>query len=197
MNKYEMIKQVLQSNNGFIKISEIELLEISKTYFYEFVENEKLLRVSQGFYMTQDAWADDMYVLQTRYPDLIFSHESAAYLLSLSDREPLEYSITLKTGTSSSRLINEDVRVYKIKSSLFELGLVSSKTMTGNIVRSYNAERTLCDLVRNRRNTESQDLQSVIKTYISRKDRNIPELMRYAKLLSVDKIIKQYMEILL
>jgi hypothetical protein len=197
MNKYEMIKQVLQSNNGFIKISEIELLEISKTSFYEYVKNEKLLRVSQGFYMTQDAWADDMYVLQTRYPNLIFSHETAAYLLSLSDREPLEYSITLKTGTSSSRLINDDIKVYKIKSSLFELGLVSSKTMTGNIVRSYNAERTLCDLVRNRRNTESQDLQSVIKTYISTKDRNIPELMRYAKLLSVDKIIKQYMEILL
>jgi len=61
----------------------------------------------------------------------------------------------------------------------------------------YNAERTICDLVRSRRNIEIQDLQSAVKGYVKRKNKNIPLLMRYAELFSVEKIIRQYLEVLL
>jgi predicted CopG family antitoxin len=44
---------------------------------------------------------------------------------------------------------------------------------------------------------EAQDLQTAIKEYVRRKDKNIPLLMRYAKAFSVEKIIRQYLEVLL
>ena len=46
---------------------------------------------------------------------------------------------------------------------VFNIGIVDSKTPVGNIVISYNAERTICDLFRNRRGIEVQDLQVAIK----------------------------------
>jgi len=52
-------------------------------------------------------------------------------------------------------------------------------------------------LIRCRRNIEIQDLQTAIKEYVRLKDKNIPHLMRYAKLFSVEKIVRQYMEVLL
>ena len=50
-----------------------------------------------------------------------FSHSTALYLLGLSSRDPLKYSITLKTGTSSSNLVSDRIVIYKVKEELFEL----------------------------------------------------------------------------
>jgi len=40
-------------------------------------------------------------------------------------------------------------------------------------------------------------LQEAIKTYVQLKEKNIPQLMRYAKAFSVEKIARQYLEVLL
>jgi hypothetical protein len=42
-----------------------------------------------------------------------------------------------------------------------------------------------------------QDRQTALKEYVSRKDRDIPMLMEYAKNLKVDKELKKYLEVLL
>ncbi len=147
--------------------------------------------------MTENAWQEDMYVTQIRYPEAIFSHETAAYLLQLIDREPLKLSLTLKAGTSSSSLIKSGVTVYKIKEDLYEPGLILTESPTGHKIRSYNDERTICGLIRNRNNIEIQEIQFGLKSYLRKKNRNIPKLMRYSKLFSVDSIISQYIVMLL
>jgi predicted transcriptional regulator of viral defense system len=147
--------------------------------------------------MSQDAWDDPMFVIQARYPKAVFSHESSLYLLNLANREPSPFSVTLKTGTSSSRLSQQGIRVYKVKAELFGEGITEVRSPSGHAVRAYNAERTICDLFRSRRNIEIQDLQDAVKTYIRHNEKNIPQLMRYAKAFSVDKIVRQYLEVLL
>jgi len=52
-------------------------------------------------------------------------------------------------------------------------------------------------LFRSRRNVEIQDLQTAVREYLRRKEKNIPLLMRYAKSFAVEKIVRQYLEALL
>lgn len=61
----------------------------------------------------------------------------------------------------------------------------------------YNLERTICDLIRSRNNIEIQDFNSILKNYISRKDKDLNRLMEYGKLLKIDNVIRRYMEVLL
>ena len=197
MDKFAVMDEIVRRNEGYIRTSEARENDISRTYFSEYVKKNNLMRVAHGIYMTEDTWQDDMYVTQIRYPEAIFSHETAAYLLQLTDREPFELSLTLKAGKSSTSLIKTGVTVYKIKENLFEIGLISLQSPTGHKIRSYNDERTICDLIRNRSSIEIQEIQSALKTYLRKKERNIPKLMRYAKLLSVDSIISLYMKMLL
>jgi predicted transcriptional regulator of viral defense system len=197
MTKIELLDTLLHENNGYLRTSEVIAVGVSKTYFLEYVRTYELERVAQGLYMSQDAWDDGLFVLQTRYPNAIFSHETALYLLGLGEREPSPYSITLKTGTSSATLSKEGVKVYKIKSGLFDLGLDSANTPAGHIVRIYNRERTVCDLIRSRNGIEIQEIQTAIKSYVQSKGRNIPLLMRYAKELSIEKTLRQYTDVLL
>lgn len=44
---------------------------------------------------------------------------------------------------------------------------------------------------------EVQDFNAVLKAYVGRKDKDLNKLMKYAKLFRVDKIIRNYMEVLL
>jgi len=147
--------------------------------------------------MSQDAWEDGIFVIQVRYPEAVFSHETALYLLNLANREPAPFSVTLKTGTNTAGLSKQGIKVYKVKEELFGEGIINTDSLSGHTVRAYNAERTICDLFRSRRNIEIQDLQSAVKDYIRLKEKNIPLLMRYAKAFSVEKIVRQYLEVLL
>ena len=188
---------LLQENNGFLKTSDVVAAGVSRTVLGGFVREHGLERVAHGLYMSQDAWEDGMFVIQTRYPRAVFSHESALYLLSLANREPAPFSVTLKTGTNSAELSKQGVKVYKVREGLFSEGVIEARSLSGHKVRTYNAERTICDLFRSRRNIELQVLQEAVKTYIRQKEKNIPLLMRYAKMFSVEVHVRQYLEALL
>jgi len=197
MSKFSYLDLLLQDNNGYIKTSEATKNGVSRVYFGEYVRERGLERTAHGLYMSQDAWEDGLYVVQVRYPDAVFSHETALYLLNLAEREPTQYAVTLKAGTNATGLMKSGIKVYKVKAELFEEGIIVVNSPSGHKVRTYNAERTICDLVRSRRNIEIQDLQTAIKGYVRLKEKNIPLLMRYAKSFSVEKIIRQYLEVLL
>ncbi|MDR2599277.1 MAG: type IV toxin-antitoxin system AbiEi family antitoxin domain-containing protein [Oscillospiraceae bacterium] len=197
MNKFDELDLLLNKNNGYITTSEAMRIGVSRTYFGEYIRKRELEKVTQGVYMSQDAWEDGMYVIQTRYPGAVFSHETALYLHGLAEREPTQYAVTLKTTSSASGLIKSGVKVYKVKADLFEEGLCKAETPEGHKVRVYNTERTICDLVRSRNNIEVQEILSSIKEYARMNEKNIPLLMRYASLFSVEKIIRQYLEVLL
>lgn len=197
MEKALLISQVLKRNNGFVRTSEIIALNISKTYFATYIKKHQLVKVSHGLYMTQDTWQDDMYILQVRYPDVVFSHSTAAFLHNLSDREPDNQSVTLKSGKGTARLNRSGVKVYKIKEELYSLGIIEVESPTGHMVKTYDAERTVCDLIRSRNKLDAQEVQTVIIEYFRKRDRNIPRLMRYAKIFSIEKILKLYTEVML
>jgi len=196
MTKKEELMGLLQNNHGYLKTAEA-LRFVSKAYLGEFVKKYGLERVAHGLYMSQDAWDDGIYVLQTRYPEAVFSHETALYLLKIADREPTKFSLTLRAGANSSGLSKQGVKVYKVKDDLFTKGLMEIQTPAGHVVRGYNPERTICDLFRVRRKIEIQELQAAVKEYVRRKDKNLPLLMRYAKAFSIEKFVRQYLEVLL
>lgn len=197
MTSAEKLNKLLQKNNGYLKTSDAVAAGVSRTVLGDFVRKYGLERVAHGLYMSQDAWEDELYVIQVRYPEAVFSHETALYLLNLANREPSPFSVTLKTGTSSAVLSKQGIKVYKVKEELFGEDIVEVRSPSGHTVRAYNVERTICDLFRSRRSIEIQDLQEGIKAYIRQREKNIPLLMRYAKAFSVEKIVRQYLEVLL
>ena len=58
-------------------------------------------------------------------------------------------------------------------------------------------ERKICDVMRSRCHIEIQKVQEALKAYARRKDKDLRTLVRYAKLFRVEKILRQYLEVLL
>ena len=95
------------------------------------------------------------------------------------------------------RLKEDGYKVYTVKKELLDVGKQIVKSNQGNEIPMYDLERTICDLVRSRSSIEVQDFNAVLKAYVGRKDKDLNKLMKYAKLFRVDKIIRNYMEVLL
>ena len=197
MKTHAILSAMLEKNLGYLRTADAEEAGVSRVVLGNFVKENNLERVARGLYLEQGAWRDSLFEVQLRYPKLVFSHETALSLLNLTDREPTQITVTLETSSGATRLRKEGIKVYKTRQDLFEIGLAEAKTPFGHFVRCYNAERTICDVVRSRNNVEIQDMQTAIKDYFRSRQKNIPQLMRYAKLFSVEKIIRQYAEVLL
>ena len=197
MSKFEQLDRLLESQDGMLRTAQAITAGISKPTFYQFVRVRGLEQVAHGIYLSKNAWVDSMYLLHLRCPQAIFSHETALFVHDLSNREPLDYSITVKTGYNPTRLKDDGIKVFTIKTELHEVGLSIARTSFGHNVPVYDKERTICDVLRSRSQIEIQTFQDALKAYVRRKDKDLRTLMHYAKLFRVEKILRQYLGVLL
>ena len=197
MGQFEQLDQLLETQDGMLRTAQVVSAGISKPVFYDYVHSRELERVAHGIYLSKDAWVDAMYLLHLRVEQAVFSHESALFFHDLTDREPSPYAITVRRGYSTTRLKAEGLSVYTIKPELYEVGLTTGQTPFGHTVPVYDMERTICDLLRSRSSIEIQTFQGALKMYARRKDKDLRTLMRYAGMFRVEKILRQYLEVLL
>lgn len=197
MQKSELIEKIIEENNGILRLEDALHAGVSKTYVLDFIKKNNYEQAARGIYLSSDAWEDGMYILQMRYKGAVFSHETALYLLEMADREPLQYTVTLKWGYNPTNLTRQGIKVYTVKKEWYPLGVTQARTPMGHMVQVYDAERTLCDVFRGNSQIEVQDRQVAIREYVAGRKKDIPRLMEYAKIFRVEKTIKQYLGVLL
>jgi predicted transcriptional regulator of viral defense system len=156
-----------------------------------------LEKIASGTYLSKDGFKDNMFILQVRKKCCIFSHETALYLHDLTDRDPFELSVTVPKGYNATQLKKEGIKVYIVAKELYKFGIEEAHTDFGRMIKVYNKERTICDMIRNRNNVDKYILNDAMKRYFRSKEKNIHLLMEYAELLKVQKIIKKEYSILL
>lgn len=197
MTRFEQLDLLLKEFGGTIQTFQVINNGISKSVFYAYVKERGLEQAAHGVYVSSDTWTDAMYILHLRCSQAVFSHETALFFHDLTDREPLKYAITVKTGYNPSRLQEDGFQVYTVKKQLYEIGITTMQTSFGHSVLVYDMERTICDLLRSRKNIEIQVLQDALRQYARRKDKNLRMLMKYASMFHVERILRPYLEVLL
>jgi predicted transcriptional regulator of viral defense system len=192
----EEIHQLLKEQNGFFRTSDLSKRGIPSSYITLLLERGEIKRVSRGLYTSDDIFLDDMLILQTKFKNAIFSHETALFLLGLSDRNPLFFTLTVPSGYNASRLKRNGAKVFFIKQELLNLGLLSINSPFGNPINTFDLERTICDIIRNRNKVDIQIENQALKSYVNHKDRNFNRLFEYATKLRVLKKVKEIIEVL-
>ena len=196
-NSVGKVRDILKDQNGILIASDLAKLGIPRTYLSILEKNGEIQRISRGVYSAANYMVDEMASIQARYKGAIFSHETALYLLELTDRTPLFYSVTVPTGYNATPLKASGAKVYFVNRGLYQLGLITMKSPHGNDIKTFNLERTICDVLRSRNQIDVQFLNEALKKYVIHKDRNIDQLYNYAKQFRIQRIVRTYIEILL
>ncbi len=119
------------------------------------------------------------------------------YLQSMIDREYSDICITVPPRFNRTRLRSKGVIVHQEKQSIYQLGITEVETNYGNIVRTYNKERCICDMIKYRKKFEVQQFQTAIKTFMRDKEKNMSRLMQYGEQLKIRDEIMKYVEVML
>ena len=196
MSKTMVLEQLIEENNGYLLTSLAEKNQISRTYLMKYVKEHAMEKVAQGIYITDDVWPDELFILQTRNPSVIYSGETALYLHGLIDREYTEVCITVPNGYNATRLKGANVRVKYVPKEIHGMGVCSVPSISGNIVRAYDKERCICELIRDRKKYEVQNFQTAVKDYMTGKEKNLSRLLEYAEKLKIRDEVMKYVEVL-
>ena len=170
---------------------------ISKAMLYKLCKEDKIHRIVKGQYILPDDMQDELLSISKRSDKIIFSHETALFLHGISDRTPFEHTITAPSGCIPSTAIKSECKVYYIKPELFDLGRTILQTPAGNNVQAYDLERTICDVIRSRNKVGTETFLAALKMYAASPKKNLNKLNTYAKQLRVEKVLRQYLEVLL
>ncbi len=197
MNYLEKLKKLIEKQHGTILSADLDRNEIPRVYLQKMLAEGQLERVARGVYVSIDSIEDEMYFMQTKYPKLIYSHETALYLHGLSDRTPFEYSASVPSGYKVVGTVADRFKIYYVKKELHEQGVETVKSAHGNPIRTYILERTICDLIRSRNRIDVQILNDALKRFVKIKSADYSILMDHAKKLRVETVLKNYLEALL
>lgn len=113
------------------------------------------------------------------------------------DQTPLRYSMMFPQGYSLSYMKASGVNAFTVKPDWYSVGAAKTQSPSGNTVTAYSIERTLCDLLRRRKQVDTGTISQAFRRYLDRPDKDISLLSTYASMFSVTQPVKNYLEILL
>lgn len=193
MTGMEKLKNLIGEHGGIITSKLVEENNIHREYLRQMVLKGELERAARGVYILPEVFEDDMLILQLKNTKIIYSHESALLLHDLTDRVPFHHVVTIPYGYNPTRLKEKGLLVHTVKKDLIDVGVCNKETFFGNEVKTYDMERTICDILRDRNNQDIEIVLDAIKRYFRRKDKDLNKLMKYAELLRVKRILMPYL----
>ena len=197
MSKEEQMLNLIKMNNGLITSKEIYKYDINRMFLTRLVKSGKLERVKKGLYVLPNTWGDEYFNLIYGI-NAIFSYDTALYFLGLCETVPSIYHITVCRGYNGKLNHVDNVKLHFVKKEIFELGKIEIKSPQGQIITCYNAERCICDLLKNKDKEDLETVKYAITEYLrDKQNRDLPKLVEYSKRLNVENEVNRYLEVLM
>ena len=194
---YNKIESIAAKSNGFVKTSQIESAGISRSVIRKYVDSGLLERVRKGIFVPADVDVDEFALLQAQCSSLVFSYGTALYVWGLTDIIPHIFHISVPQGENISRLLrdNQKIKAHYVVKGFYNLGITETQSPQGAVIRLYDKERCLCDLIKDRNQIEKQLYVQAIKDYFKNRP-DIRKLLKYGKAFGIEEKIRTYMEVL-
>ena len=196
MSTSDILESLIEKDNGYLITSKAVELGVSKPSVSKYVREHDMEKVAHGIYILDNVWPDELFVLQQRNKNIIYSGETALYLHGLIDREYSHICFTVPTGYNATHIKKKNKEVRYANPEILDMGTCEILSSSGNLVKVYDKERCICDLIKDRKKYEIQLYQTAIKEYMSSKEKNLSRLIEYAVKLGVRDEVMMYVEVM-
>lgn len=193
------IKAIFEQYKPVVKTAILRKNKICSRDIKELIDNGYVIKIKTGYYAWNSGFEElhDFEVIQGIIPTGVISVFSAAVIHELTTVNPMDISVTIPAKMIKPKLPDyPPIELFYTSNKNLELGMVEHPMEHMN-VRIYNTERTVCDFFKYSGKVGSDVALEVLKSYMSRKNKNLQKLFEYAARLRVKKYIKPYVEALL
>ena len=189
----------LSSEQRFYSINDLRELGLSYYKIKKMVEQHLLSKMNNKMYENATYSGEDSdYVSAMAYiPKGVICMMSAARWHGLTNYLPDVVDIAIERDMKVSTLPEwPRFHIWYFPEKRYETGIITEKDEDGEF-RIYNIEKTVVDILYYRNKIGIEETREILRNYLSRADRNLPDLHRRADKLGCGKILRTYMEVLL
>ena len=197
MNDFDKIIEIANQNNHMFQTNMIVEAGIRKERIREMIEEQKIKRIGRGHYILADSFIDPYFELQSLCPKGIFSYQTAAYLWGLISEPGSTIECTFPRGYHPTTIeIRKNTKFHYVTDERYSIGITDKTTPFGTRVRLYDKERIVCDFIKNKARCDIQIWGTVLNAYFRSHDKNIKNLIKYAKFYGILDELEMYVELL-
>ena len=188
------LKRHFHSHDGIMMTSELRAIGISNRQLLQLMNDGVLEKIKQGAYQLSDQLLSEEALIVKLFPDAVLYLESALFQYGYSDRIPAAWNLAVDKDSSKSRfnIVYPQVRPYFLEEHIVGIG-VTQMEIGESVLRIYNRDRTICDVLRNYNKLDREIVNTAIQRYLNDRHRDMNQLMEYAEKLRVTSKVKNYL----
>ena len=158
---YSFVNIVLGDEKMLYFRNELDKNKYSTYQLNKAIENKELFKVDNGLYSDVE-FVNPLEIILKKYPNAIFTSDSAYYYYDLTDVIP-DY-FYLATKRSDSRINDKNIKQIFIHNDLFEFGKTQIEVESVKI-NIYDEERMLVELIRKKNLIPFDYYKEIITNY--------------------------------
>ena len=193
-NEIEQLRMRFKLNNYVMTTAELLEAKLYYADIKQLLDEGFIERVRRGYYhWVQDDGESEIVIINRLFPDAVLCMETALFYYHYSDRNPSEWSFAIDKNISKLRT-NIDypfIKAYRVERQLLTLGETEG-IIDNHKVRIYDRDRTICDVLRNMNKMDKEIFNKAIQGYVADPKKSIPNLMKYAQVLRVQKKVNEW-----
>jgi predicted transcriptional regulator of viral defense system len=193
----EKALQIIKELGGVIRTSEALRAGIHPRTFYSLRDQGAVETLSRGVYRLAVLPAisnPDFILVASRVPQSVICLISALSFHEITTQVPHEVFIALRQGVKAPKIDFPPLSVHLFSKTSFEAGIITHE-IDGVAVRIYSPEKTIADCFKFRNKIGMDVVLEALKMYKNRQVKmNIADLMKYARICRVEKVMQPYLE---
>ena len=192
MRNIETIRAIFAAHHDMMRTGELGREGIYYADIQRLIREGYIEKVRTGYYQwIKNTDPSELGTVVRLFPDGILCMDTALRHYGYSDRTPASWHMAVSKDSNKTRFHIDYpfVKPYFVEPGLLELGLTDGE-IDGVSVRIVDKERAICDCLRYRNKMDRETFNKAIQHYINDPEKNIPNLMSYAKPLRVAKPVR-------
>ena len=189
---------VLPEDQKIFSMQELKSKGFTQYKIGKLVDEGKLLKLNKSYYENAEYCGEesDFYYVEAYAPKGIICLLSAAVYYNLTTYIPVAVDVAIPRKAKVSTMPDwPQMNVHHYTDSRHELGITTVREGK-NEFQIYDIEKTVVDIVFYREKVGIEETREILVTYLRRMDRNLNRLLKYAELMKCDKVMRQYLEVL-
>ena len=199
VSRFDKAVAIFKKHGGILRTMQAIRAGVHPETLYTMRDTGALEVVSRGVYRLADLSPmsnPDLVTVATRVPAGVVCLISALAFHELTTQIPHEVHLALPRGAEEPRLDHPPIKTYRLTGEAFTEG-VDSHELDSMTVKVYNPEKTLADCFKFRNRIGLDTVVEAVRFYRERSRIKVDDLMHYAKICRVQKIIRPYLEAIL
>lgn len=189
LNNVTKIKKIMKKNKGYITTKEMDNAKIGRDYLKKMILTNEIVNVERGIYIDSNIFEDAYYTFQLRYPNTVFSHFTALSFYGMTEQISYNYDVTTKNNKYSNGFKKHNI--FYVSDDFYDLGVETVIDNYGFKIKTYNIERSICDIIRSKKRLDIEQVKKTVKLYMNSKHKNILKLTEYSKKMNIhDEVIR-------